>query len=277
MRSFFFNILFYGLTAVFAIICVLLSFMPGRKPLMYGLAAYTRTMVWVMRKVARIDVTVSGHENIPKEGPAILAAKHQSYGDGIVLFSQFFDLSFVTGDHLEKFMTLKRILRKSGAVVIDNCGGSNARDRLQEESMAVRAEGRRILIYPEGHLSQVGEQHRYRKGVYFMYKDFDCPVVPVATNMGQRWNQNDWHKHAGPAHVEFLEPIMPGLEKDEFMRELETRIETRSRELLDLENLGALIPKNIGRISENEVAVAKRLAREAENNDQADNQAGNQA
>lgn len=264
MRSSLFNILFYALTAIFAVVCVLLSFFPGRKPLMFGLGAYTRTIVWMMRAIAQIKVTVSGHENIPKNGPAIIAAKHQSYGDGIVLFSQFPDLSFVTGDHLEKFLFLKRILRKSGAVVIDNCGGSNARDRLQDDAMIVRKQGRKILIYPEGHLSQVGEQHRYRKGVYFMYKDFDCPVVPVATNLGQRWNQNDKHKYPGPAKVEFLEPIMPGLEKDEFMRELETRIETRSRELLDMDNLGALIPENIGRISENQVALAKRLEREAE-------------
>jgi 1-acyl-sn-glycerol-3-phosphate acyltransferase len=219
MRSFFFNILFYGLTAIFAILLAVLSFLPGRKPLMFGLNIYTRTMVKTMQWVAGIKVHISGFENVPVDGPAIIAPKHQSYGDGIVLFSQFKDLSFVTGDHLEKFMTLKQILRKAGAVVIDNCGGSDARDKLQENAMQVHAEGRKLLIYPEGHLSRIGTQHRYRKGVFFMYKDFDCPVVPVATNLGQRWNQNDWHKHKGEAHLEFLEPIMPGLEKDEFMRE----------------------------------------------------------
>jgi len=266
MRSFFFNTLFYGLTAIFAILLALLSFLPGRKPLMTGLNIYTRTMVKVMHWVAGIKVHISGLEHIPANGPAIIAPKHQSYGDGIVLFSQFKDLSFVTGDHLEKFMTIKRILRKAGAVVIDNCGGSDARDKLQENAMRVHAEGRKLLIYPEGHLSRIGTQHRYRKGVFFMYQDFNCPVVPVATNLGQRWNQNDWHKHKGEAHLEFLEPIMPGLEKDEFMRELETRIETRSRALLDLEDLGHLNPDDIGKISENHVARAKRIEREAEEN-----------
>jgi 1-acyl-sn-glycerol-3-phosphate acyltransferase len=32
--------------------------------------------------------------------------------------------------------------------------------------------------------------------------------------------------------VEFLEPILPGLEKDEFMARLEAVIETRSNELI---------------------------------------------
>lgn len=262
MRSRIFTFLFYTFTIVFALFLVLLSFLPGRKPLMLGLSAYTKTIVWLMRVITGIKLTVSGKHNIP-EGPAIIASKHQSYGDGIALFSQIHDLTFVADNHLEKFMTLKRILRKAGAVMIDNCGGSDARDRLQIEAQKVRDEGRKILIYPEGHLSLIGTQHRYRKGVFFLYKDFNCPVVPVATNLGQRWNQKDRKKYPGPAALEFLEPILPGLEKDEFMRELEMRIETRSREMLDLENLGALDPANIGLVTENEAAVRKRLENEA--------------
>ena len=264
MRSLLFNVFFVITTLLYAIICVVFSLLPGRKLMMASLRRYTRVMVWGMRVIAGIKVTVTGHENVPKDGPVIIAAKHQSYGDGLVMFSQFFDLSFVTGDHLEKFLFLKRILAKMNAVVIDNCGGVDARERMAQTSQIVREQGRRILIYPEGHLSKVGTQHRYRKGVYHLYADFNCPVVPVATNLGQRWNQNDFIKHAGPASLEFLEPIMPGLGKEEFMALLESRIETRSKELLDLENLGALNPEDIGRVEENDVARAKRLAREAE-------------
>jgi len=240
MRSLIFNILFYTLSIFFALACVLLSLLPGRKPIMFGLWAYSRTMVWLMRVVAGIKVEVKGHENLPEKGPYIIAPKHQSYGDGFVVFSQFFDLSFVTGDHLEKFMTLKHILRKAGAVVIDNCGGTDARDRLQTEAEKVRAEGRKLLIYPEGHLSAPGEQRRYRKGIFHLYEDFGCAVVPMATNLGQRWNQNVWTKYPGSATVEFLAPIEPGLRKDAFMRKLETVIEARSLELLDYDNPGAL-------------------------------------
>jgi len=264
MRSLLFNIFFYGMTLVYAIVCVLLSLFPGRKAMMYSLRRYTRLMVWAMRVIAGIKVSVTGHEHVPVDGPVILAAKHQSYGDGIVMFSQFFDLSFVTGDHLEKFWLIKVILAKMNAVVIDSCGGVDSRRKMAETSRQVREQGRRILIYPEGHLSQIGTQHRYRKGVYHIYRDFDCPVVPVATNLGQRWNQADWKKHPGTATLEFLEPIMPGLNKDAFMELLETRIETRSHALLDMDNLGALNPDDIGLVTENESALAKRLKREAE-------------
>jgi len=103
MRSFFFNIAFLLTTIIAAITCFLLSLIPGRAPLMWGLRLYTRSMVWHMRFIAGINVTVSGHENIP-DGPVIIASKHQSYGDGFVLFSEFKDLSFVTGDHITKFL-----------------------------------------------------------------------------------------------------------------------------------------------------------------------------
>jgi len=264
MRSLLFNIFFAVVTVIYAIVCVILSLLPGRKIMMASLRRYTRVMVWGMRVVAGIYVRVTGHEHIPADGPVIIAAKHQSYGDGFVVFSQFFDLSFVTGDAITKFLFIGRILDKAGAVVINNCGGSDQRKKMAETSAIVREQGRRLLIYPEGHLSKIGTQHRYRKGVYHLYKDFNCPVVPLASNLGQRWNQNDWVKHPGRADLEFLPPILPGLGKDEFMARLEAGIEGRSIELLDMENLGHLNPDDIGKIEENDVARAKREAREAE-------------
>lgn len=264
MRATVFNLFFYSATFFYALICVVLSFLPGRRPMMAALRRYTHVIRWGMRALAGIEVTVTGHENIPKEGAVIFAAKHQSYGDGIITFSEFFDLSFVAANELEKFMLIKRILAKANAVMIESCGGEDARKIMAEKAALVRAQGRRILIYPEGHLSQIGTHHTYRKGVYHLYKDFGCPVVPIATNLGQRWNQTDWAKFPGPAVQEFLSPIPPGLEKEEFMARLETAIESRSVELLDLENLGALNPHDIGKKSESQAALKKRLKREAQ-------------
>ena len=261
VRSTLFNLFFYATTFVYAVIGVVLSLVPGRAPLMASLRQYTRVVRWGMRAIAGISVDVTGHHHVP-DGAVIIAAKHQSYGDGIVMFHQFDDLSFVTGDHLEKFWLLKVILAKMNAVVVDSCGGEDARARMAQTSAVVRQQGRRILIYPEGHLSQVGTHHRYRKGVFHLQEEFGCPVVPVATNLGQRWNQGDWIKHPGRARVEFLEPIPPGLDKDTFMARLQDMIETRSTELLDMDDLGALDPSVIGEQRENHVAKAKREARE---------------
>lgn len=264
MRALIFNIFFYGMTTLYVFVCLIFSLIPGRAALMAALRRYTKVMVWGMRRIGGMDIQVLGKEHIPPTGPVIIAAKHQSYGDGFVIFSQFEDLTFIAGDHLEKVWGLKRILTKMNAVLIDSCGGSDSREKMEREAARVKREGRRLLIFPEGHLSQVGTHHKYRKGVWHLQQDFDCPVIPVANTLGQRWNQTDWAKYTGRATIEFLEPIQPGLDKDEFMALLQDRIESRSIALLDLDNPGALNPEDIGQIRENHVAQAKRLAREAE-------------
>ena len=269
MRSILFHIFFIVTTFLYALVAVIFSLLPGRTMMMASLRRYTRLMVWGMRTIAGIHLSVTGHENVPKDGPVIFAAKHQSYGDGIALFSQFDDLSFVTGDHLERFLFLKRILAKMNAVVVSQCGGVDQRKKMNETSRIVREQGRRLLIYPEGHLSQVGTYHTYKRGIYHLYRDFNCPVVPVATNLGQRWNQTDLKKYPGNATLEMLQPIEPGLTKEDFMARLQDMIETRSIELLDMDNLGALNPDDIGKLSENDSARKARLAREARAADKA--------
>lgn len=264
MRTLIFNIFFHLTTVIYVLSCLVASLIPGRAALMGSLKRYTKVMVWGMRRIGGMDIQVSGKENIPASGPVIIASKHQSYGDGFVIFSDFEDLSFVTGDHLEKYWGLKRILTKMNAVVIDSCGGSDSRKKMEAQAEKIRNEGRRLLIFPEGHLSKIGTHHKYRKGIWHLQQDFGCPVIPVANTLGQRWNQTDWAKFTGRAHIEYLEPIPPGLEKDTFMELLQSRIESRSIELLDLENPGALNPADIGKLEENKAALAKRLAREAE-------------
>lgn len=262
MRTLMFNIFSYATTFLYILSCLICSLIPGRRALMAALRRYTKVMVWGMRRIGGMDIQVTGRENIPASGPVIIAAKHQSYGDGFVIFSEFKDLSFVTGDHLEKYWGLKRILTKMNAVVIDSCGGSDSREKMERQAEDIRTEGRRLLIFPEGHLSKIGTHHRYRKGVWHLQQDFNCPVIPVANTLGQRWNQSDWAKYTGKACIEFMEPIPPGLDKEAFMELLQDRIEGRSIELLDLKNPGALNPDDIGRLEENHVALAKRLARE---------------
>ncbi|MEM6649357.1 MAG: lysophospholipid acyltransferase family protein [Pseudomonadota bacterium] len=242
IRSLGFQIAYWGLSIFFVLTALPLLLLPGRKALMGWIRAYTKTMVAAMRHIAGIQTAVRGHENLP-DGPFIVAAKHQRWGDGFVVFSQIPDLAFVTGDHLLRMPFLGPLLRKMGAIVVDNCGGAHARGQLVSDKMeTIRSEGRRILIYPEGHLSDVGTQHRYRKGVYHIYEQYGCPVVPVATDLGVRWPKQSWLKTAGPASVEFLDPIPPGLDKDSFMAELEAMIETRSLALLEEQRAAGTLP-----------------------------------
>lgn len=232
IRSILFQTAYWTTSVFFAVTAAPLVLLASRKPMTAWIGLYARVMRLSMRVLAGVKVTVRGKENLP-DGPAIIAAKHQSWGDGFIMLTEAPDLACVVGDHLERFPLLGGILRKMGAIIVDNCGGARARAVFADaELKRAAAEGRRILIYPEGHLSPVGERHRYRRGVYHMYRAYGRPAVPVATNLGLCWPQQSWRLRPGEAIVEFLAPIAPGLGKDEFMTLLERTIETRSLELL---------------------------------------------
>ncbi|MDP3658746.1 1-acyl-sn-glycerol-3-phosphate acyltransferase [Phenylobacterium sp.] len=231
MRSLLFAVAYWWLSLFYAILAAVLSALPGRAPMAWAIRLYTRRMLWAMRVFAGIKVELRGQERLPK-GAFIIAAKHHSWGDGFVMFANVDNLAFVTGDHLERVPLLRGILRKLGAIVVDNCGGPEARRALAASAAAAHAEGRRILIYPEGALSKPGERFRYRTGVFYMSRDFNLPVVPVATNLGLFWRQTDFKKTPGTATIEFLDPIAPGLDRTPFLKRLEEAVEGRSQELI---------------------------------------------
>lgn len=231
MRDLTFHLAYWTLSVVYGLGAAFAALAPGRGAISWMIRRYVRRMVQAMGLFAGIRVEARGRERLP-EGAFIIAAKHQSWGDGFCVYDQFDDLAFVTGDHLERFPLMSTVLRKLGAIVVNNCGGPEARRALSERAAVARAEGRRILIYPEGNLARVGEKFRYRTGVWHMARDFEMPVVPVATNLGLFWPQESYEKRPGTAVIEFLEPLPHDLDRDDFMGRLEAVIEARTAELV---------------------------------------------
>ena len=262
MRSFLFNVAYWILSITYAVMAAFSALSPGRGATGWIIRRYTRRMVQAMDLFAGIKLEVRGKQRLP-DGAFIIAAKHQSWGDGFCVYSQFDDLAFVTGDHLVKFPLLGTVLSKLGAIVVDNCGGVEARKALAESASKARDDGRKILIYPEGNLAKAGERFRYRTGVFHMYRDFGMPVVPQATNLGLFWPQEGYEKHPGKAVIEFLDPIPVGLERAEFMARLESAVETRTQELI-AEAPGRPVEPSVLVLAPDEIRKAEARAKAAE-------------
>ncbi|MGJ3232874.1 MAG: lysophospholipid acyltransferase family protein [Oceanicaulis sp.] len=231
IRSTGYEIAYWLITVVFAILCTLLALVPGRKLLGWGLMMYGSAQIAAMKHVAGITVEIRGRHRLPKE-PVVIAAKHQSWGDGFVMLSQVARIAFVAGDHLLKFPLVPRILKKAGAICLSNQGGEEARARLQAGVEELQADPRDVLIYPEGHLSAPGEKYKYRTGVWRLYDGLKRPCTPVATSLGLAWDRQSFIKRKGRVVLEFLDPIAPGMDKDAFMEELESVIEARTNALV---------------------------------------------
>ena len=232
IRSFAFACAYWGLSVAYVLVALPCLAIPGDGTIRWLIKRYTHSMRWSLRVLGGVSHDIRGRENLP-DGPFVIAAKHQSWGDGFLIYPEIDNLAFVTGDHLEKFPFVKGILRKLGAIVIDTCGGGERKAASLAEGMHRAAEeGRRVLIYPEGHLAPVDYHFKYKAGVWHMAKAMDVPVIPVATNIGLFWKQEDFRKQKGTAIVEFLPALSSELPKTEFLDTLTSRIEAKTAELV---------------------------------------------
>ncbi|WP_439634175.1 lysophospholipid acyltransferase family protein [Glycocaulis sp.] len=231
LRSTLFEIAYWVTTLFFGAICTVLAIVLGKRLLGYGIFSYARVIAFLLRFVAGVRIDLRGTHHL-SHIPSVIAAKHQSWGDPLIMVATVRPLAYVAGDHLVKYPLVGFILKKTGAVVLSNQGGEAARARIDEGMRRLQSDRRHILIYPEGHLSAPGEKHPYKKGVFHLAHDLDRPVVPVATSLGLAWDRKAFIKRPRTVVVEFLEPIQPGEDKDAFMLQLEETIEARTAELI---------------------------------------------
>jgi 1-acyl-sn-glycerol-3-phosphate acyltransferase len=101
---------------------------------------------------------------------------------------------------------------------------------MSEAARAVLAQGRAILIFPEGTRKKPGAVPDYKPGVAGLYSQLGVDCVPVALNSGVYWT--GFIKRPGTIVLEFLEPIPPGMKREAFMALLERRIETATAAIL---------------------------------------------
>ena len=193
---------------------------------------WARAVVWGMRGIGGMKIEYRGLEHLPANGPALLANKHHSESDGILLAARIRGIAFVAMQELFRYPLIGAILYRLQMIRVDTCGGGRERENLAQFARRACDSGRHIAIYPEGNLMAPGERERYRSGIYYLYRDLGLPVTPVATSVGLLWNRRDWRKRAGRAAIEFLPAIETGLDKDSFMRRLEDTIESASDRLI---------------------------------------------
>ena len=128
---------------------------------------------------------VTGVENIPTSGGAILAANHQSLVDSIFLplmvnrpvtFSAKAEYFTASGPMARLWAAY---LRATNQLTMDRDGPRAAQDTL-EAALALLQQGQLFGIYPEGTRSPDGRLYRGRPGVGWLALRSGLPVIPVA-------------------------------------------------------------------------------------------------
>lgn len=121
---------------------------------------------------------------------------------------------------------------KADMIVVDRDGHSAALKKLVRDAKDRLQGTRQIVIFPEGTRGDVGQPGDYKPGIAALYRELDMPVTPLALNCGGHWDKSLLVK-PGTIVFQYLEPIPAGLKRAEFMRELQTRIDTATKALED--------------------------------------------
>jgi len=230
LRAFLYNIAFFGGSGL--LVTVALPLIVGPRRWTNALAhTWTWSMFLLLRWIVGLDYEVRGRENLPP-GPAILAMKHQSAWDTLAIFVLFDDPAVVLKRELWWIPVFGWFLRRHGTIAIDRNGKASALKKLVADAEKAKADGRPIVIFPEGTRGAVGTMLPYQPGVAALYKQLDVPMVPIALNSGLYWGRRTFMKWPGKVLVQILPPIPAGIDRRKVMARLEHDIETATNALL---------------------------------------------
>jgi len=227
IRSLLFYVAFIAWTTLTAFAGVTLLPFSRRHTLALG-QAWSRGVLALLDSMVSIRYEVRG--TIPA-APAIVASKHQSSWETFVFPVLLGDPAYVLKRELTRIPLLGRCFVKAGHIAVDRTAGGRALRQLIRAARAASAEGRHVVIFPEGTRTAPGTQGEYHPGVTALYLQLGLQVVPVAVNSGLFWPRRAILKRPGRVVISFLQPIPPGLDRKAFLAELSGRIEAATRSL----------------------------------------------
>jgi 1-acyl-sn-glycerol-3-phosphate acyltransferase len=155
-------------------------------------------------------VEIEGQEHVPKHGPAVLAANHQSFCDSFFLpLVMKRRVTYVAkAEYFDDWKTAW-FFRAAGQIPM-NRGGGDASQRALDTAKEVLDGGSLLGIYPEGTRSPDIRLHRGHTGVARLAIGCGVPIIPVGI-VGTRAIQPPGRRLMRPFHpvkVRFGPPVI---------------------------------------------------------------------
>ena len=229
-RALAFNIAFFAWTGIAGTIGLPFLLAPRAAAMKFG-RFWARGVLVLLRLIVGLDHQIRGLDRIPRDG-CIIAMKHQSAWDALILPVVLGDPACVLKRELLLLPFYGWYAARAGSIAIDRKAGAGALRHLVAAARPVAAQGRPIVIFPEGTRVAPGARLPYQPGVAALYQALALPLVPAAVNSGVFWGRRSFLKRPGRITLEFLEPIPPGWTRRRVMAELEKRVETATTALL---------------------------------------------
>lgn len=229
-RSILFNAAYY-LNLLVWMIAVLPTLAMPRVAFMRVARLWAGSSLWLLRVIAGTRVEFRGVEKIPRGG-VLVASKHQSLWETFALLRIFDDPAYVLKRELMWIPFFGWYAWKARSVPINRSAGSSALVAMNLRAREEVQAGRQIIIFPEGTRRTPGAAPAYKYGIAHLYDKLGVPCVPIALNSGCFWPRRKFERYPGTIVVEILDPIQPGMPRDQFFATVQERIEAASDALL---------------------------------------------
>lgn len=194
-----------------------------------GGKAYCRWVFWTARWMVGIRCEVRG---TPPQGAVLIAAKHQSFLDILMIFNAIPSGKFIMKREILWTPVIGLYGMRIGCVAVNRGKRGLAISKMLKDVAAGLSKPGQLIIYSQGTRVPPGEKRPYKVGTGLLYEQLGQSCAPVSTNVGVFWSKRGILKNPGVAVVEFLPVIEAGLERDVFMERLEHEVETASEALL---------------------------------------------
>ncbi|WP_251566664.1 1-acyl-sn-glycerol-3-phosphate acyltransferase [Erythrobacter sp. 3-20A1M] len=216
LRSLAFYLVFYGGSVVYVLTAVLLASLGRDKLFQKAVRGWSRFHRRCARILLGIEVVSEG---APLVEPALYAIRHESFFEAIDA-PMVFDLPVpFAKEELFAIPGWGKAASAYGLVPVARTQGAATLRRMIRQARDRAAEGRPLIIFPEGTRVPHGQRGTIQSGFAGIYKMIGLPVVPVAVNSGPLYHRKI--KRSGQITYRFGAPIEPGLSR----AEIEARVQ----------------------------------------------------
>lgn len=228
LRSLIFVIQIYIMMPVIGLIFLIPAAF-SRQAARMACKTYSRWVFWTARWMVGIHVEVRG---TPPSGEVIVAAKHQSFLDIMMIFTALPKAKFIMKREILWTPVIGLYAWRLNCVAVDRGKRGAAIEKMLADVEQGAAEAGQLIIYPQGTRVPPGEVRPYKIGTALIYEQTGQTCAPVATNVGLFWPKKGIIRKPGRAVVEFLPHIEPGLAPEAFLARLKDEVETASNALM---------------------------------------------
>jgi len=201
----------------------------SRRAAIYCCRSYCWAIQWLASWMIGLKCEVRG---TPPQDEVLIAAKHQSFLDVLMIYGAIPTGRFIMKDILKYAPIVGQFGLRVGCIPVKRGKRGTAIKKMVADVAAGRMFPGQLIIYPQGTRIAPGVKADYKIGTGVLYKELEQDCVPVAGNVGVFWPKRGIYRAPGLAVMEFLPRIPAGQAIDVFMEQLEQSIETKSNALM---------------------------------------------